>query len=125
MVEAGAHLQVGVSEYAETVQGLVTVNGIGANLRIAVVAKDGRLAAIVALVVIANGNDRNGKARFKGETLRHRGTYVPVAVENVAQVVDDGLDVSRTLSVLAIESRHGFEFGGPAVCIHGENGTSP
>lgn len=56
VVETCAHLQVGVGEYAETVQGLDSVNGVGRSFRVAVVAKDSRLA-IVALVVIANGND--------------------------------------------------------------------
>lgn len=117
VVEACAHLQVGVGEYAETVQGLDSVNGVGRCFRVAVVAKDSRLA-IVALVVIANGDDRNREARFKRETLRYGSACIPVAVEHVAQVVDNGLDVTGTIAVLAVERGHGFKLGGPTAIVH-------
>jgi len=141
VVKACAKLQVGVGEKAEPVQGLVAVNGpVGRGaVRVAVGAKDGRNLFRVPefinlgklLVVASNGDKRNGKPRFKGETLRDARAHVPVAVQNIAQVVDDGLYVTGTVKESSdtrvwvgtvLKGGERLVNGGPALVVHGANG---
>ena len=110
MVEACARLQVGISEYAKTIQRLVSVyeaDGVFAfGTHVAVIAENGRrfvteashigvgIGLRVVFVVVADEDERNRKSEFDGKTLGNARAYVPVAVQDVAEVIDEGLDIA-------------------------------
>ena len=89
------------------------------------VTKDGGdfvVAFGIGLVIVTDGDDSYWKACFESEALRYTGTYIPVAVEDVAEIVDNWLYVTGAVSVnrnLAVESGQRFKLGGSAFFIHG------